>query len=90
MKCKDGIIEGIETCDDGGLGGCLPNCMGPAIGYICHTMPLTNRSNCSVVCGDGIVTPPETCDDGNKGSCTSNCSGLLIASSVVEKHVAST
>jgi len=35
MKCGDGYLQGNETCDDGGLGGCTSNCNGPNYGFDC-------------------------------------------------------
>ena len=74
IKCGDGKVQGAEVCDDGGKGGCLPNCSGSSPGYSCVLSGLT--SVCSVVCGDGLVIPPETCDDNGYGGCNSTCNGM--------------
>lgn len=33
--CGDGLRVGDEVCDDGNLGGCLANCLGPKSGFDC-------------------------------------------------------
>jgi hypothetical protein len=66
-----------EACDDGGKGGCLPDCSGMNLNYSCTGGNLTSPSlcvclpgysflsdkTCKVQCGDGLVAPVEKCDD---------------------------
>jgi len=60
-KCADGIKVGSETCDAGPNPGCLPTCLGPAVGYSCDG---ASPDICTPICGDGRVISFETCDDG--------------------------
>jgi fibro-slime domain-containing protein len=63
-RCGDGIVAGVEECDDGmntgGYDGCSPDCsLGPR-------------------CGDRVTqrSAGEECDDGNRldgDTCTANC-----------------
>ena len=60
VSCGDGLVEGVEECDDGN----------PVDGDGCDT----NCTN--TACGNGIVTVGEECDDGNTidfDGCTSDC-----------------
>lgn len=60
--CGDGIIDGLETCDDGNDtpgDGCSASCMLEA-GWDCSGEPTV----CTSVCGDGLVVGTEGCDDG--------------------------
>ena len=74
--CGDGIIAGMETCDQGGGNvangdGCSAMCRVEA-GFMCNGMP----SICSNSCGNGTVQPGEQCDDGNMvagDGCANNC-----------------
>ena len=88
--CGDGLVVGNEICDDGGLGGCLPDCSGATQNYTCSAGSPTTASvcscsigfslqsgNCLPTCGDGLVFPPETCDDNNNGGCLPDCSGVF-------------
>jgi hypothetical protein len=77
-----------ETCDDGGKGGCLPDCTGSSPFYSCTGGSMTSASvcvcfdgytlqsdkTCKVQCGDGKVGPGEKCDDGGTGACKPDCS----------------
>lgn len=74
--CKDGILKGQETCDDGLLtnSGCKDDCSGILDGYVCTSeIPM----KCSTICGDGVlVTVDEECDDGNLNKydgCSEEC-----------------
>ena len=72
--CGDGLVDGAETCDDGGTtggDGCSATCQAEP-GYECSGSP----STCSTVCGDGVVIGTETCDDGNTNAgdgCDATC-----------------
>ncbi|NCQ59761.1 MAG: DUF4215 domain-containing protein, partial [Myxococcales bacterium] len=60
--CGDGVVEGTESCDDGGTAagdGCDPTCNFEP-GYVCTGSP----SVCVPDCGDGMIVGAETCDDG--------------------------
>ena len=76
MKCGDGYLQGNETCDDGGLGGCTSNCNGPNYGFDCVGGNVQSPTICNTICGDGQIIGEETCDDGNLGECNSTCTGL--------------
>jgi cysteine-rich repeat protein len=62
-ECGDGVVEGIEECDDGnttGGDGCTADCTVEGDG----------------VCGDGILDAGEECDDGNTvdgDGCAADC-----------------
>ncbi len=82
--CGDGIIAGIEQCDDGNmdLGDGCSSCA-IDLGFSCAGSP----STCMTSCGDGIRAGMEMCDDGNPNvgdGCTScdvdngwGCTGSL-------------
>lgn len=63
--CGDGIVTGIEQCDDGNGAdgdGCSASCEVEP-GYNCTGVP----SLCArPPCGNGVVEFPESCDDGNQ------------------------
>jgi cysteine-rich repeat protein len=66
IQCGDGVLEGIEQCDDGNrddLDGCDRNCQMER-GFSCAG-ELGGQSLCHTVCGDGRLAGNETCDDGN-------------------------
>lgn len=79
LGCGNGVLDGDETCDDGGLvggDGCSSTCVvecgdGVVTGAEqCDDTNLTNGdgcdSNCTTTgCGNGVVTGVEVCDDGN-------------------------
>lgn len=72
--CGDGVTEGSEACDDGGVtagDGCSALCaLEP--GWTCSGAP----SACNTVCGDGITAGSEECDDGNASNadaCSAAC-----------------
>ncbi|MBO6934736.1 MAG: DUF4215 domain-containing protein [Deltaproteobacteria bacterium] len=73
--CGDGIVEGTESCDDGGTmpgDGCSATCT-VETGWDCMGAP----SMCAPICGDGVVIAPETCDDDGTASgdgCSATCS----------------
>lgn len=61
--CGDGVITGIEKCDDGNANpgdGCSATCR-IELGFRCTGQP----SVCTTVCGDGFLAGGEQCDDGN-------------------------
>lgn len=76
--CGDGIVEGIEGCDDFNFDdgdGCGADCR-VEDGWVCAGEP----SVCGLAppegCGDGIVDPEEACDDANTepaDGCSSDC-----------------
>ena len=60
--CGNGIFEGTEQCDDGGVtpnDGCSQTCEIDS-GWQCSGVP----SVCAPICGNALVQTPETCDDG--------------------------
>jgi|GEM_PF-5862223 len=61
--CGDGVVEGVEQCDEGVFNSDLPDA--PC------------RSDCTKGrCGDGVVDASESCDDGNGtvgDGCDSSC-----------------
>jgi cysteine-rich repeat protein len=66
IQCGDGILEGVETCDDGNrddLDGCSSQCQLER-GFSCAGEHGA-KSLCHTVCGDGRLAGNETCDDGN-------------------------
>jgi cysteine-rich repeat protein len=72
--CGDGLLDGSETCDDGGTDpedGCGADCrMEP--GWVCNGEP----SQCNFTCGNGQLDEGETCDDGNMAGgdgCSASC-----------------
>jgi len=82
--CGDGVMEGVETCDDGAAGGgdgCSAQC-GIEAGWICSGEP----SICLEVCGNGVQTASEGCDDGNvvSGDCCSASCQLEAAGSACD------
>ncbi|HZV71223.1 MAG TPA: DUF4215 domain-containing protein [Saprospiraceae bacterium] len=76
MICGNGVIEGGESCDDGGENngdGCSSTCMIEP-GWSCFGTP----SVCiqTSACGNGIIEGGESCDDGGVNSgdgCSSTC-----------------
>jgi len=80
--CGDGILVGIETCDDGNSPdnkGCNSTCTGAIPGYSCIPPP-NAPTTCVPICGDGKVMPDEICDDGNKldnKGCLGDCTGII-------------
>lgn len=72
--CGNSVIDGTETCDDGGTtngNGCSSSCQ-EELGWDCSGEP----SSCIEVCGDGTQTISEECDDNNLDSgdgCSSSC-----------------
>jgi hypothetical protein len=83
-------MAGIETCDDGGKGGCNDDCSSESTFFNCSggntTSPTIcncfsgrkynpSTKNCPPECGDGKVLAPEKCDDKGEGGCLKDCSG---------------
>ena len=67
---------GLESCDDGGNGGCRDDCSGITHGWYCaeSTGPPVEHT-CATDPTDGIVAGTEVCDDGNSSpgdGCFSN------------------
>jgi cysteine-rich repeat protein len=73
-ECGDGIVEGIEQCDQG-----------PANS---DTAPGACRTSCRwFFCGDDVVDPGEACDDGNTvggDGCEADCSLITCGDGVVQ------
>lgn len=71
--CGDGIVAGMEQCDDGNQvvdDGCTPSCRMPAGS-----------------CGDGTVDKGEECDDGNSDNadfCSNVCVRQLCRNGVLD------
>lgn len=74
--CGDGILEGLEECDDGNVNngdGCSSTCL--------NEVPppwvlLRNATALSPLCGNGVINGIEECDDGgnvNGDGCDENC-----------------
>lgn len=77
VECGDGLVGGVETCDDGASGagrsgdGCSDSCQIEP-GFVCPVL----GAACRPVCGDGLVRGREACDPGVAGSaeaCDANC-----------------
>ena len=49
--CGDGLVAGTEVCDDGGLGGCLPDCSGITTNFSCTPGSPTSASICNCMTG---------------------------------------
>ena len=63
--CNDGLIRGIEVCDDGpgGVGdsdGCAADCSALEPGWDCVGEPTV----CDSICHDGLLRGAEDCDQG--------------------------
>lgn len=72
-ECGNGIVEGIEECDDGndssgdGCGGCFVES-----GWSC------DGEACDPVCGDRELVAAETCDPTvTPGYCSADCSEII-------------
>ncbi len=79
--CGDGVITGLEACDDGnaaGDDGCSSACV-IEDGWKCEQVGqqcTKNDDQQDAVCGDGTISGEEQCDDGNTASddgCSSAC-----------------
>jgi len=60
--CGDGLIRGLETCDEGVAGpsgGCI-DCVAQ-VGWSCPTA-FNEGGLCTPVCGDGLMVGDEECD----------------------------
>jgi cysteine-rich repeat protein len=72
-RCGDGIIQGGEECDEGGLNS--------------DTAPDACRTDCRMFrCGDGVVDTGEACDDGNRVD-TDGCSNACAQSGCGDRVV---
>ena len=77
-RCGNGIIEGIEACDDNnnvGGDGCSNTCQIEA-NYQCFGSPSVCRPILVNLCGNGLPDANEQCDDRNTFSndgCSSAC-----------------
>jgi cysteine-rich repeat protein len=72
-NCGDGIISGLETCDDGDKNdnkGWNDRCDGEIRGWYCSANPSAPPAHvCTTQLMDGIrVSPEEECDDGNSNN----------------------
>jgi len=76
-SCGDGVVTGLEECDDGNLeskDGCSSSCV-IEWGWNCSRL-VCGQSSCNEVCGNTIKTPGEGCDDGNSDDldgCSHSC-----------------
>lgn len=64
-SCGNGIVEGVEECDDAGTApgdGCSSNCSVEP-GWQCVGQP----SVCALLCGNGALDAGEQCDGANLG-----------------------
>jgi fibro-slime domain-containing protein len=74
VRCGDGKVEGIESCDDGNTfdgDGCSRECRLESDPSDCEAL-----GNCDALCGNGGFDQGETCDDGNKTNgdgCDEHC-----------------
>lgn len=77
--CGNGIQEGGEECDDGGI----------INGDGCSDVCLTEVQ--AVVCGDGIQAPGEECDKGgnnsDSGDCTQKCKKAVCGDGLLHINV---
>ncbi len=73
--CGDGILTGVETCDDASLAGGDPVFQpGAPPGRICRRPE--HPSDPCTFCGDGLLQTGEDCDDGNAvagDGCSNEC-----------------
>lgn len=84
--CGNGVVEGRETCDDGGA-------MGPGCSATCtlepgYTCPIANSACIPTSCGDGVREGLEACDDGttcpsgrlcaNNAECAGDGDGICV------------
>lgn len=73
-KCGDGVVNGLEACDDHDAlsgDGCSAACA-VEVGWTCSGEP----SVCTATCGDGLMVGAEQCDDGNPvggDGCSPSC-----------------
>ncbi len=82
-SCGDGIVDDVEACDDGTIGGgdgCGANCLFVEEGFICPSSEVDGKTigePCRPYskCGDGVVVFPEQCDPGATPvvGCTATC-----------------
>jgi cysteine-rich repeat protein len=80
--CGDGIIAGMEECDDANTisgDGCSYTCANENCSAICTCdgwgFPFVNGI-CTPICGDTLIRGVEECDDGNVANydgCSSGC-----------------
>jgi cysteine-rich repeat protein len=67
-ECGNGMVEGVETCDDGNRmdgDGCNPHCQLES-GWSCEGEP----STCVNLCGNGVLDEKEQCDGEAMGGAT--------------------
>ncbi|MCA9515696.1 MAG: DUF4215 domain-containing protein, partial [Myxococcales bacterium] len=75
--CGDGLVRGVETCDEGAAtasGGCVSCAAQP--GWACPAASGVGGV-CTEICGDGMTVGTEECDDAgqndNRADCTLTC-----------------
>ncbi len=78
--CGNGIIDGLERCDDSntnGDDGCSADCMTIEPGYECPEEGKPCKTTGSTPdCGNGVLEYGEACDDGNLSNfdgCSNEC-----------------
>ncbi len=67
LKCKNGIVDSGELCDNT-FPGCGDNCL-PEKGYECFP----KNNTCITKCGNGIVDAGESCDNIDDEGCSPHC-----------------
>ncbi|MBW2992457.1 hypothetical protein KY345_04535, partial [Candidatus Woesearchaeota archaeon] len=77
ITCGDGVVEGIEECDDGGDNS--------------DNEPDACRTDCTFArCGDGVEDSDEDCDDGEDndddmpGACREDCQDARCGDGVLD------
>lgn len=82
--CGDGVLVGVETCDDGDISdnfGCNSDCIGSMPNFDCTTSFLNGTTKCfETICGDMKKMAGEVCDDADLADnigCLPDCSEFL-------------